>query len=129
MDCIVRKLPFSQTDIYRSSVCRCSSNRCSWKFHKFYRKTPVLESLFNKVTGLKSCNFMKKRSNTRVFLWNLQKTPFFTEHLRLLPLSVLYLNNWKVLSREQKKQNWAWIMRYAWENFRKCYYHHSVITW
>ena len=23
-----------------------SNNHCSWKFHKFHRKTPVLESLF-----------------------------------------------------------------------------------
>ena len=34
-------------------------NRCSWNFRN--RKTPVLESLFNKVAGLKVCNFMKKR--------------------------------------------------------------------
>ena len=27
-------------------------NRCSWKFRKFHRKTPVLESLFNEVAGL-----------------------------------------------------------------------------
>ena len=28
---------------------------------KFHGKTPVLESLFKKVTGLKACNFIKKR--------------------------------------------------------------------
>ena len=82
-----------------------------------------------KLQAWRAATLWKRGSNTRVFLWNLQKTTFFTEHLRLLLLSVLYLNNWKVLSREQKKQNWAWIMRYAWENFRKCYYHYSVITW
>ena len=27
--------------------------RCSTKFRKIYRKTPVLESVFNKVAGLK----------------------------------------------------------------------------
>ena len=26
---------------------------CSWKFNKFHRKTPVLESLFKKVAGLR----------------------------------------------------------------------------
>ena len=31
------------------------------KFRKFYKETPVLESLFNKVSGLKACNFIKKR--------------------------------------------------------------------
>ena len=33
---------------------------CSLKFRKFHRKTPVLESLFNKVAGLQACNFIKK---------------------------------------------------------------------
>ena len=36
-------------------------------FYKFHRKTPVLESLFNKVAGL-------------------QRTPFYTEHLRWMLL-------------------------------------------
>ena len=37
---------------------------CSWKFDKFHRKTPVLESLFDKVAGL---NFIKKRLQRRCF--------------------------------------------------------------
>ena len=36
-------------------------NRCSLKFHKFHRKTPVLESFFNKVVRLKACSFINKR--------------------------------------------------------------------
>ena len=36
--------------------------RCSWKFRKFHRKTPVLESLFNKVAGLQA--LLKRVSNT-----------------------------------------------------------------
>ena len=36
-------------------------NMCSKKFRNFYRKTPVLECLFNKVTGLKTCNYIKNR--------------------------------------------------------------------
>ena len=40
-------------------------NRCSLKFRNIHRKTPVLESLFNKVAGLNS---------------------FFIEHLRWLLL-------------------------------------------
>ena len=35
--------------------------RCPWKFRNIHRKTPVLESLFNKVAGLKAYNFIKKR--------------------------------------------------------------------
>ena len=34
---------------------------CSQKVCKFHRKTPVLESLFNKVAVLQACNFIKKR--------------------------------------------------------------------
>ena len=30
-------------------------NRCSWKFDNFHMKTPVSESLFNKVAGLTIC--------------------------------------------------------------------------
>ena len=36
-------------------------NRYSEKIRKFHRKTPVLESLFNKVAGLRVCNFIKTR--------------------------------------------------------------------
>ena len=41
--------------------------RCSLKFHKFHRKTPVLESLFNGVPGLKACDFIEKRLQHRCF--------------------------------------------------------------
>ena len=30
--------------------------RCSYKFRKFYKETSVLESVFNKVVGLRNCN-------------------------------------------------------------------------
>ena len=33
------------------------------KFHKIHWKTPVLESLFNKVAGLKAYNFIKRDSD------------------------------------------------------------------
>ena len=47
----------------RSSHRRCSiENDVLKKFRKFHRKTPVLESLFNKVEGL------KKDAPTLVFL-------------------------------------------------------------
>ena len=41
-------------------------NRCCYKFPIFTRKY-VLESLFNKVTGLIACNFIKKETPTQVF--------------------------------------------------------------
>ena len=42
-------------------------NRCSQKFRKFYRKTPMLESLFNKAAGRQSCSFIKKIIRHRCF--------------------------------------------------------------
>ena len=38
-------------------VCRCSSN-----FRKFHREAPVLESLFNKVAGLRPATLLKRDS-------------------------------------------------------------------
>ena len=53
-----------------------------------HKKTPVLESLFNKVAGLKACSFIKK-TPTQVFsceYCEIFKKPFFIEHLRWLLL-------------------------------------------
>ena len=41
-------------------------NTCSLKFHYIHRKTPVLESLFNKVGGLKPCNVIERDINTDI---------------------------------------------------------------
>ena len=35
-------------------------SRCFKKLHNIQRKTPALESLFNKVPFLQACNFIKK---------------------------------------------------------------------
>ena len=42
--------------------------RCSKKFHKIHKKTPVPESLFNKVAGLKPATLLNRGSGTGVFL-------------------------------------------------------------
>ena len=58
-------------------------------FCNIHSKTPVLESLFNKVAGLKVCNFIKKRLQLRYLPVNIAKflrTTFFIEHLRWLLL-------------------------------------------
>ena len=46
--------------------------RCSSKFCNIHRKTPVLESLFNKVEG-QACNFIEKRLQHRCFPVNIAK--------------------------------------------------------
>ena len=40
---------------------------CSWEFHIIHRKKPVLESLFNIVTGLQPSHFIKERLQHRCF--------------------------------------------------------------
>ena len=42
-------------------------NRFSYEFFRIRKKISVLESLFNKVTGLIACNFIKKQSPTQMF--------------------------------------------------------------
>ena len=66
-------------------------DRCSENFFKFHRKTPVLESRFNKIAGR---NFIKDRLQRKCFPVKFAKflrTPFFTEHLRWLLLNRLNL--------------------------------------
>ena len=43
-------------------------NRCSDEFCNIQRKTPVLESLFNKFADLSPVNLCEKVSNTGVFV-------------------------------------------------------------
>ena len=64
--------------LQNNTVPPCSRSQMFFKigilrnFEKFHRKTPVLESLFNKVKGLEA--------KLAKFL----RTPFFREHLRWL---------------------------------------------
>ena len=54
-------------------------------------KTPKLESLFNKNAGLKTCNLIKKSLQHRCFSVKFAKflrTPYFTEHIRWVPLKI-----------------------------------------
>ena len=64
-----RKKVFWQlaTDIQEQSFAGVFHKRCSEKFCKIHRKTPVLESLFNKVAGHQACNFIKNRIQHRCF--------------------------------------------------------------
>ena len=84
------------------------SNRCFYKFYKFHRKRSMLESLFKKVVGLKTWNFIKKRlqhSCSPVKFARFLRTLFLTEHFQgcswkwkdfvVFPFSItmIYLNS------------------------------------
>ena len=63
---------------YRSSHQRSYVKKCVLKSQvKLHRKTPVLETFFNKVAGLQPASFLKRNSNTSAFLWSLGD---FKEH-------------------------------------------------
>ena len=62
--------------LQKQSFTDILQNRGFLKIRKFYRNTPVLESLFNKAAGLKTCNFLKKRLQHRCF------SVKFAEYLR-----------------------------------------------
>ena len=71
--------------------------RCYGKYPNIYRKTPVLKSLFDKVSVLKASNFIEKRLQHMCFPLNIAKLlprALFIEHLRWLVLykSFLFLN-------------------------------------
>ena len=89
---------------YRSSHRKCSikisEKRCSQKFSKIHRKTPVSESLFNEVAGLrpKARNYIKKDSLAQVFPLNFAKflrTPFLQNTSRQLLLSLQISSQYK----------------------------------
>ena len=46
---------------------------CSSKFHKIHRKTPVPETFFNRVVGLRPATLLKKRFWYRCFPVNFVK--------------------------------------------------------
>ena len=88
---------------------KSTNRRCSLKkgvlkyFAKFPRKTPVLESLFNKIAGLEDCNFIKKTLQHRCFPVKLAKflrTPFFYRTPQVAT-SVLYESMEKVVKKNR----------------------------
>ena len=50
----------------RSSHRRCSVKKCSYRFRNIYRKTPVFESLLNKVAGFHACGVFWWILRTRI---------------------------------------------------------------
>ena len=66
----------------RTNIFRSSRSQLFFKIGVFL-KISVLESLFNKVAGLKACSFIKTRLQHKCFPVKFAKflrTPFFTEH-------------------------------------------------
>ena len=97
----------------RNSHQRCSVKKAaltnSTIFHIYiYRKTPVLESLFEKIARLMACNFIKKRLQHRCFPVNMAKifnSTYFKEYLQLLlDCFLLYMLGYQKLLKKYTKQ-------------------------
>ena len=72
--------------------CSHLQNSCYYKFPNIHKKISVLESLFNKVTGLMACNFIKRGPQNRCFPMKITKCSrkgFFMEHLPCLLLRMV----------------------------------------
>ena len=94
------------------------------KFREFHWKTSVLESVFNKATGLKACNFIKKRLQHRCFplkfakflkapfLKNICDDCFSTVHL--VTVVVTYkseIYSWEVWKDENYQLSWRLFVK------------------
>ena len=91
---------------------KCVLRNCT----KFTGKHLCQSLFFNKVTGLRPANLLKKRLWHRRFAVNFAKllrTPFYIEHLWWLLLNVKLLNNMKKIvkqvSRETSSTNLAFF--------------------
>ena len=60
-------------DISRGVIQRGSVKKLLIKLRRIHRKTPVPESILNKVAGTQICNFIKKRFQYSCFLVILRK--------------------------------------------------------
>ena len=87
--------------LLHNMLCSFRSNQhCSWKFHKFHRKTPVLESLFERIVGY--CFFFKMMKLSRLFCMNklyFCRNYFVTDrchkgHKNIIDLMLFYGEHW-----------------------------------
>ena len=107
------------------------------KISNSHRKTPVLESLFNKVVGLQPCIFIKKRLQYSCFPVNIKtfwRILFFTEHLwplsagcfwRFTSLSLsIFHRKWLVLCYKLLKNK----QRYNLQSSMSWHSHFTIFT-
>ena len=83
----------------------------SWKFCNIHLKTPVLESLFNKIAGLKVCNLIIKRLQDSYLPENIAKslrTAIFIEQLGWLILPDIK-DTLKAFGDFKNKQKTVWL--------------------
>ena len=83
-------------------------NRFSYEFFRIRKKISVLESLFNKVTGLIACNFIKKQTPTQMFSCEYHKmfeNSFLIKKLSLKNSTSKKIKYFLILNILQKSSN------------------------
>ena len=101
--CVIIIFPWQ----YRSSRSQ-NFSKVFLKFCNIRKKTPVLESLFNKVAGLQACNFIEKRLQQRCFPVNIAKslrTVFYRKPLVAVSDNNLAVTNLSFNKEEYNFQN------------------------
>ena len=97
-----------------AAVRICSSKKLFLKISQYLQKNTCVEVSFNKVAGLKTCSFTKKRLQHWCFscdYWAIFKNTFFTSHLCWLLLytelvvSFLWEIREDIVSKAQRKVN------------------------
>ena len=99
-------------------------------FCKIHKKTPVLESHFNKVTGLYPANSLKERTPNRVFsdeFCELLKTTFLqnTSRRLLLFYGKKYFINIIVKNPLRKGKKWKQLVRKTTTQAKQKLHHYS----
>ena len=85
-------------------------------------RTLVLESLFNKVAGLKVCNFIKKTLRHRRFPVKFSRTSYFKKQFWWLLLSIhLRLHKYFLLNMFHVELiSWCGILQYIYTRLYQC---------
>ena len=106
LDSLTHFIPFPK--VQKRSPRSVLSKKCSEKFRKFYRKTPVPESFFNKVVGLKPATLFKKETLAQVFsceFCEISKNTFF---YRAPPVAASESSHWRLVSGVRVSFKWSW---------------------
>ena len=93
--------------IQKQPFAHILQDRCSKKLCKIHRKTPLLESLFKEVAGLKAWNFIKKRLQYTVFLTHVGIQQILTWKAKSLYHVGFFFSTWffSATSKVQNHQN------------------------
>ena len=112
---------------------RLKDRCCSSKIRKFYRKTPALESVFNKTAGPKVYNFIKKRLQLRflpVKFVKFLKTSFFTEQFQWLLLSTESHLNYIFTKFKYRSRIEEWIksLKFFYFEYADCAFLYGILN-